>query len=104
MTDHDPALPRIYAPVPAESFGRAFGQIKTFNIERGCGFIRTTHDVEAFLRMRDLLSAFEDFKPGDLVEFTLYRGERGWFAREVARVANDPVVFWAWRKLETLRW
>jgi len=104
MTAHEPAALRTSALVQAESFGRAFGQIKTFNLERGFGFIRTTHDVEAFVRMRDLVSAFDDFNPGDLVEFTLYRGERGWFARDVARMTNDPVVFWAWRKLEGMRW
>ena len=104
MTAHDPAAPRPSAVVHAQSFGLSFGQVKTFNPDQGFGFIRTTHGVEAFMRMRDLFGAPESFRPGDLVEFTLYQGERGFFAREVARVANDPVVFWAWRKLDALRW
>lgn len=100
---HDPA-PRVSSHIHAESFGRSFGQVKLFSVERGFGFIRTTNDVEAFVRMRDLVGAPDSFRAGDLVEFTLYRSDRGWFAREVARVANDPVIFWAWRKLEALRW
>lgn len=102
MTANDPAEPRTSTLVHAESFGLSFGQVKIFSLERGFGFIRTTHDIEAFMRMRDLIGTTDQFRPGDLVEFTLYRGDRGWFARDIARLPNDPVVFWAWRKADAL--
>ena len=88
----------------AKSLGLAFGHVKTFNAETGFGFIRTTHDADAFMRIQDLFGTPDEYRPGDLVEFRLYQGERGWFAREVARLPNDPVVVWAWRKLDAMRW
>ena len=84
MTASDSPAPRL----AAKSFGLAFGHVKTFNPDTGFGFIRTTHDVDAFLRIQDLFGAPDEFRPGDLVEFTLYQGQRRWFCARGRAVAE----------------
>lgn len=89
---------------PAQYLGIAYGQVQSFNHHRSLGFIRTTHDIEAMVRTQDLFGEPTALKPGDLVEFLLYQGARGAFAREVVRLPRDPVVLRAWHRIDCMRW
>jgi cold shock CspA family protein len=64
-----------------------YGEVRTLS-DRGLGLLKLLpHGHDVFFHHSELKGVlFEELRPGDLLEFMLARGQRGWLATSVMRV------------------
>lgn len=70
------------------------GKVKWFNNARGYGFIECSNTEEdIFVHYRNIISdGYKSLSEGQIVEFTLAKGDKGLQAEDVESVAQNTVV------------
>lgn len=66
------------------------GQVKWFDPKKGFGFIIGPEDQDVFVHFTHIESeGFRSLKDGEMVDYELLEGEKGWQAREVQHLSQD---------------
>jgi CspA family cold shock protein len=67
----------------------ASGQVKWFDTKKGFGFIVGPEGQDVFVHFSCILGdGFRSLKDGETVEYEMVRGDKGWSARTVRRIAD----------------
>jgi CspA family cold shock protein len=68
--------------------GMASGQVKWFDSKKGFGFIVGPEGQDVFVHFSSILGdGFRSLKDGEAVEYELIKGEKGFSASKVTRLA-----------------
>jgi CspA family cold shock protein len=69
------------------------GQVKWFDAKKGFGFILGPEGQDVFVHFSSIAGdGFRALKDGEVVEYDIIRGDKGFSAQKVKRAAAAPVT------------